>query len=137
VTRAVELKARIEAERPSARYRADMTFIASHWRPISAEVAGAINPHLVEEPGPWANYYQCDAYDPATRRCTVYAERPPVCQGFPWYGEAPRPRNIGNFRACSYWRMFPPLAWPPGTAPVAGSAPAQPGPDAPQEGPAR
>lgn len=28
----------------------------------------------------------CDAFDPHTRRCTAYEDRPPICSGFPYYG---------------------------------------------------
>lgn len=36
---------------------------------------------------------RCDAFDTATRACTAYADRPPICSGFPWYGRDPDPRR--------------------------------------------
>jgi Fe-S-cluster containining protein len=32
---------------------------------------------------------RCDAFDLDTRECTAYADRPPICSGYPWYGKAP------------------------------------------------
>lgn len=37
------------------------------------------------------HFYTCDLFDPDTRRCTAYAERPPICAGYPWYGAEPDP----------------------------------------------
>lgn len=35
------------------------------------------------------HFYECDLYDPTTRRCTDWANRPPLCGGFPWYDSPP------------------------------------------------
>lgn len=32
---------------------------------------------------------RCDVFDPDTRTCTAYEDRPPICSGFPWYGAEP------------------------------------------------
>ncbi len=50
----------------------DAQFILEHWHDIGTGDA------------------MCDAFDPETRRCTVYDERPPVCSGYPFYGRPPR-----------------------------------------------
>ena len=66
--------------------------------------------HELPAPSPGRHRYQCDAFDPATRCCTAYATRPPVCRGFPWYGAAPSPAlAVGRLpRRCVYWRDIEP-----------------------------
>jgi Fe-S-cluster containining protein len=32
-------------------------------------------------------FYACDRYDPVSRECTAYDERPPLCSGYPFYGK--------------------------------------------------
>lgn len=46
-------------------------------------------------------FYQCDRYDAVAKRCTDYENRPDVCRGYPWYGEAPDP-NKALPPTCSY-----------------------------------
>lgn len=36
-------------------------------------------------------FYRCDWYDPDTRECRAHDQRPPICSGFPWYGDRPDP----------------------------------------------
>lgn len=31
----------------------------------------------------------CDQYDPATRRCLAYTDRPPICRDYPYYSDGP------------------------------------------------
>jgi hypothetical protein len=51
---------------------------------------------------------RCDAFDPATRQCTAYGDRPPICSGFPWYGAPPDPgRDIDPW--CAYMDDVRPL----------------------------
>jgi Fe-S-cluster containining protein len=44
---------------------------------------------------------RCDAFDQDTRTCTAYEDRPPICSGFPWYGETPS-REHPLHPVCSY-----------------------------------
>lgn len=37
----------------------------------------------------WTWFFECRHYDPETRTCGNYEHRPPMCSGFPWYGDAP------------------------------------------------
>lgn len=39
----------------------------------------------------WSFFYDCRHFDPETRRCTNYDNRPPLCRDFPWYGDPPDP----------------------------------------------
>lgn len=46
-------------------------------------------------------YYNCDLYDPATKRCTDYDNRPDACRGFPWYDSPVDPTKVLP-PTCSY-----------------------------------
>lgn len=35
----------------------------------------------------WSHFYDCDRFDPVTRRCSDYAGRPPMCRDYPLYGD--------------------------------------------------
>lgn len=39
----------------------------------------------------WSQFYSCDRFDPESRQCTAYAERPPMCRDYPWYGDPADP----------------------------------------------
>jgi Fe-S-cluster containining protein len=39
----------------------------------------------------WSQFYSCDQFDPESRRCTAYADRPPMCRDYPWYGDPADP----------------------------------------------
>lgn len=39
----------------------------------------------------WSAFYTCRHYDPETRRCGNYANRPRMCREYPWYGDGPDP----------------------------------------------
>ncbi len=51
----------------------DVEFISQHW-------------HLIQGTQYVAN---CDMYDSESKLCTAHDDRPPVCEGYPWYGERP------------------------------------------------
>lgn len=36
-------------------------------------------------------FFRCSNFDPETKRCTDYDNRPSMCRGYPWYGAPPRP----------------------------------------------
>jgi len=57
------------------RLRANSTFVAEHWTVIEDKETGPI--------------HSCDRFDSETRLCMAHDERPPICSGFPWYGEDP------------------------------------------------
>ena len=44
---------------------------------------------------------RCDGFNPTTRACTAYENRPPICSGFPWYGKAPDPQRALNL-TCAF-----------------------------------
>lgn len=54
----------------------DASFIARHWTVVEEAEGGA--------------YHSCDRFDRETRLCTAHDERPPICQGYPWYGHDPQ-----------------------------------------------
>jgi hypothetical protein len=55
----------------------------------------------------------CDAFDPQTRTCLAYDERPPVCSDYPWYRKSPGNDQIASLR-CSFWADVPKEEWPKG-----------------------
>ena len=67
---------------------ANARFILAHWH----RAAG----------GGTATRYACDAFDPSTRLCTAHADRPPICQGYPWYGAPPGSRAVKLPAPCSF-----------------------------------
>lgn len=46
-------------------------------------------------------FYECPFFDQATRQCTNYDSRPPMCAGYPWYTARPDPQ-IALPPECSY-----------------------------------
>lgn len=46
-------------------------------------------------------FYRCDLFDTGTRRCSDHANRPNMCRGYPWFGEAPDPTKSVP-PTCSY-----------------------------------
>jgi Fe-S-cluster containining protein len=73
--------------------RADVEFILEHWRPDGNRDAS------------------CDMFDRTARLCTAYEGRPPVCRGYPWYGEGPSLATTDGLPArCGYredWQAVP------------------------------
>jgi len=63
----------------------DSYFVLNYWERINFEEANSINPNIVED---IYTYYRCKAYD-ETKKCTLYAVRPNLCSGFPWYEGRP------------------------------------------------
>jgi Fe-S-cluster containining protein len=93
---------------PGSRAVADLTFIRQHWT-RQAPREGDTDSH-------WA----CDRFDRQERACTAYGERPPVCQGFPWYLDGPTPERAGRLAhpRCSYLFDVPPEQRPQGARPL-------------------
>lgn len=46
-------------------------------------------------------FYTCTKWDPETRLCTDYENRPPPCRKYPWYDEGPNPAKALP-PTCSY-----------------------------------
>ena len=69
-------------------FPSDHQFTAEHWQPLTRDEAMARNPLYVTRVGPDLHWYACDRLG-SDGLCTVYEERPLVCRGYPWYGEAP------------------------------------------------
>jgi len=81
-----------EATRPggprNVDHEANARFILTHWHRSGG--------------GGTATRYSCDAFDPLTRLCTAHEERPPICQGYPWYGRTPTSVTVRLSARCSY-----------------------------------
>jgi Fe-S-cluster containining protein len=67
----------------------DAVFAAAHWHPLTREEAMRRNLFYVSQLRPEAHLYYCDQLG-EDGRCMAYEERPLVCRGYPWYGQAPR-----------------------------------------------
>ena len=88
---------------PDGGLRADADFITEHWHEIDGH------------PG----NYRCDRFDPETLLCTAHDERPPVCRGFPWYGDGPSVERAANLDpACSFLLDVKPTDRPEGARPL-------------------
>lgn len=78
---------------------ANAEFMLAHWRPLPEDATAAMP------------RFSCDAFDPVTRLCTAHTHRPPICRGYPWYGEDParfeRPDLRIGSSACSFWADVP------------------------------
>jgi Fe-S-cluster containining protein len=73
----------------------DHAFAARHWRPISRAEAMQRNPFYTSRLPRDAYLYTCDRLG-EDGRCLAYEERPLVCRGYPWYGEAPRAMALAD-----------------------------------------
>lgn len=60
-----------------------------HWSPVAPD--GNDGVHLV-----------CINYDPQSRACLDYDNRPPVCREFPFYGRDPNEKLNTLSRVCGY-----------------------------------
>ena len=97
----------------------DGPFASKHWHRIAKPTARARNPLLVSnQTAKHAKYYTCDQYDSETHECLAHETKPPVCRGFPWYGQSPNPRAISFLPTCSYWVDVPQERWPDGIIPL-------------------
>jgi Fe-S-cluster containining protein len=67
----------------------DAVFAATHWHALTREEAMQRNPFYVSQLRPDAHLYHCDQLGD-DGRCLTHEERPLVCRGYPWYGQAPR-----------------------------------------------
>lgn len=76
----------------AVRAQTDARFILAHWHRLPEGEA------------------TCDRYDPVTRRCTVYEDRPPICRDYPWYSSGRTPDSEERLPAgCSYRADWQPV----------------------------
>lgn len=73
----------------------DHIFAAEHWQPLTRAEAMQRNPYYTSRLPEGAHLYMCDRLA-ADGRCMAYEDRPLVCRGYPWYGEAPRPMALAD-----------------------------------------
>lgn len=76
----------------------------------------ARSPHLRDATSPLVDadgnlpagqaFYECRWYDSASKECTNYENRPPLCVGYPWYGNGPNPAAALP-HDCSYREDIP------------------------------
>lgn len=85
----------MELEPLQARTWADARFMVAHWRPAPEDAARVIP------------RFTCDAWDSATRLCTAHDTRPPICQGYPWYGQTPGKLGMLWSDRCAFWADVP------------------------------
>jgi Fe-S-cluster containining protein len=78
----------------------DHAFVAEHWRPLTRDEAMQRNPFYTSRLAPDAHLYTCDRLGD-DGACMAYDERPFVCRGYPWYGQAPRPMALAD-EECGY-----------------------------------
>lgn len=103
--------------------RYNKSFTQKHWHRVSKKEATAMllstgrTPHAGR-----VYYYRCDAFDHATRSCTMQNEKPQICAGFPWYGcyadtnpefGKPDAKRLNGLSRCGYWFDVPRTEWPP------------------------
>ena len=92
---------------PESKHRADVErlvrdvdFMATHFRRVSRAEAMALQPAF-DGPGfSGRSFYVCDQLTTAGS-CGAHAKRPFVCEGYPWYGSAPR-RSLLVLTPCGY-----------------------------------
>jgi Fe-S-cluster containining protein len=69
-------------------HEANARFILEHWHRSGG--------------GGRATVYDCDAFDRTSRLCTAHQDRPPICAGYPWYGDEPGVRTPRLSPHCSF-----------------------------------
>lgn len=92
-------------ERPDA----EDVFIARHWHPVGSWKA---------TDGTQCISVRCDVFDPETRLCGAYGDRPPVCSRFPWYGREPGAGALPAYPHCSFLADLRPADRPAGSRPL-------------------
>lgn len=70
-------------------------FAAEHWR---------VEQEHIEVPFTTRYSVRCDQFDSHYRTCRAYADRPPICADFPWYGLPPEKlRSLTDLpRVCAF-----------------------------------
>ncbi len=80
----------------------DVAFISRWFRPVARAEAAARQPAFASSDFDGRSFYVCLALGD-DGRCTRHAERPFVCEGYPWYGSAPS-LDLLVVRPCGYER---------------------------------
>ena len=83
---------------------ANRIFIAASMRPV-----GARNGQVMLE---------CRFYDREHAMCRAYDDRPPLCSGYPWYGDEPSSHAHELGLSCSYLLDVPPAERPEDARPL-------------------
>jgi Fe-S-cluster containining protein len=82
-------------------------YVVEHWTDRTIDPDGVVS-------------LKCPFYDKYTGACKNYDDRPPICSGFPWYGEpvgvVTTTRQLPP--ACGYWLDVPFTERPPGWRPA-------------------
>lgn len=107
-----------ELER-TPRYKGDIEFVKENFYPLTAEEVLERNPHVAT----WGlhprvtteglpkmlenNFYGCKNYDEEARRCRIWADRPEICRGYPWYDREPTIEHLFYDQNCFYKRDLP------------------------------
>jgi Fe-S-cluster containining protein len=79
-----------------------------HWKRISKRKVLKNNPNPAlaklmndyKEAGMKVYWYSCDYLK--GNICTNHENRPPICRGYPWYGEEPNPKTFLYGKNCGY-----------------------------------
>src|SRR5262245_30932615 len=79
----------------------DNIFAAKHWHPLTREQAMQRNPFYTARLPAEAFLYLGDQPG-EDNRCQAYEERPLVCRGYPWYGQAPIEMALAD-QDCGYF----------------------------------
>ena len=92
---------------PESRHRADIErlvrdarFIREHFHRVSRARARELQPSFHGPGFDGRSFYVCDELTPAGT-CGAHAARPFVCEGYPWYGSAPK-RSLLVLTPCGY-----------------------------------
>lgn len=91
---------------------ADRRWVLEDLTPISRREGLERSPHMsqggrtayLHEGEPvllWTHFYECRHYDPETRQCMNYDNRPDICSGYPWFDMPPEP-NLALPLECSF-----------------------------------
>ncbi len=114
-----DARRRLETEYVSPRTRANLVWVLTRFRPLTPAEAEQRRPgaSTATSGGAPSHFYACDAFDPITRTCQAYDQRPPVCRGYPWYGKAPA--DVELPLRCSFWADLPAELRPPEWVPIA------------------
>ena len=81
-------------------------FVLKHWKRISKEQAVKNNPHVASIMEEYRRgnqkvyWYACKLQ--VDNRCSIHSERPSICEGYPWYGKKPTPKEFLYGANCGF-----------------------------------
>lgn len=89
----------------------DYKFIKDNFVRITQEEALSIRPELKINTSAALNrriFFTCKQYNPVTKKCMDYKNRPVLCSGYPYYGnENKTPKEIAVHIDCGYLMAHP------------------------------